>query len=48
MLHPTAVIAKGAEVHPDAAIGPYCVLGEHVRIGADTELVSHVVVSGHT
>ncbi len=48
MFHPTAVIAKGAEIHPDAAIGPYCVLGEHVRIGADTELVSHVVVSGHT
>jgi len=48
MIHPTAVIANGAEVHPDASIGPYCVLGEHVHIGADTELVSHVVISGHT
>jgi len=48
MIHPTAIIAQGAEIHPDAAIGPYCVVGEHVHIGADTELVSHVVVSGHT
>jgi len=48
MIHPTAIIAEGAEVHRDASIGPYCVIGEHVYIGADTELVSHVVVSGHT
>jgi len=48
MIHPTAVVVKGAEIHSDARIGPYCVLGEHVHIGADTDLVSHVVVSGHT
>jgi len=48
MIHPTAVVAKGAEIHPNASIGPYCTLGEHVRIGADTEMLSHVVVSGHT
>jgi len=48
MIHPTAIIAKGAEIHPDATIGPYCVVGDDVHIGADTELVSHVVVSGHT
>jgi len=48
MIHPTAIIAKGAEIHPNAVIGPYCMVGEHVHIGADTELISHVVVSGHT
>lgn len=48
MIHSTAIIAKGAEIHPDAIIGSYCTVGEHVHIGADTELISHVVVSGHT
>ncbi len=48
MIHPAAIIAKGAEIHPNATIGPHCVLGEHVHIGADTELISHVVISGHT
>ena len=48
MIHPTAIIAEGAQVHPDARIGPYCVVGEHVSIGAGTELMSHVVVGGRT
>jgi len=48
MIHPTAVVAKNAEIHPDVTIGPYCVVGEHVHIGAGTDLVSHVVASGHT
>jgi len=48
MIHPTAIIADRSDIHPNATIGPYCVIGEHVHIGADTELVSHVVVSGHT
>jgi len=48
MIHPTAIVAKGAEIHSDATVGPYCVVGEHVHIGSDTELISHVVVSGHT
>jgi len=48
MIHPTAIVAKGAEIHSDATVGPYCVVGEHVHIGADTELISHVVASGHT
>ncbi len=48
MIHPTAIIAAGAEIHPDVNIGPYCVIDKHVHIGADTELVSHVVVSGYT
>lgn len=42
MVHPTAQIGTGAE------IGPYCVVGEHVTIGARTKLLAHVVVNGHT
>ncbi len=45
-IHPTAVIARGAEISDDAVIGPYCVIGEHVRIGPAARLHAHVVISG--
>jgi UDP-3-O-[3-hydroxymyristoyl] glucosamine N-acyltransferase len=32
--HPTAIIASSAQVDPAAHVGPYCVVGEKVRIGA--------------
>jgi UDP-3-O-[3-hydroxymyristoyl] glucosamine N-acyltransferase len=31
--HPTAIVARSAAVDPTAHIGPYCVVGEKVRIG---------------
>lgn len=33
-VHPTAVVAKSARVDPSAHIGPCCVIGENVKIGA--------------
>lgn len=33
-VHPSAVVAKTAEVDPSAHIGPHCVIGERVKIGA--------------
>ena len=47
-IHPTAVVAKGAQIDADVDIGPYCVVGPDVRIGAGAKLHSHVVVDGHT
>ena len=47
-IHPTAVVARGADVGSGCVIGPYCVVEERVRLGADTRLHSHVVVEGHT
>ncbi len=47
-VHPTAIVAEGAEIAADASIGPWCTIGSHVRIGAGARLVSHVVVEGHT
>src|SRR5690349_1620989 len=32
-IHPSAVIAKSAEIDSTAHLGPYCVIGERVRIG---------------
>ncbi len=37
-IHPTAIVPASAQVNPTAHIGPYCVLGERVRIGARTVL----------
>jgi UDP-3-O-[3-hydroxymyristoyl] glucosamine N-acyltransferase len=37
-VHPTAVIAADAKIDATAHIGPYCVIGERVRIGARTAL----------
>ncbi|MFO7534729.1 MAG: acyl-ACP--UDP-N-acetylglucosamine O-acyltransferase [Kiritimatiellia bacterium] len=48
VIHPTAIVAAGAELGPDVAVGPYCVIGPHVKIGAGAVLKSHVVVEGHT
>ena len=47
-VHPTALVARGAELGIGVQIGPYCTVGPHVVIEDGTELVSHVVVEGHT
>ena len=47
-IHPTAMVASGAELSDDVEVGPYCIVGEHARLGARTRLISHVVIDGHT
>lgn len=47
-IHPTAIVAPGAILARDVAIGPYCTIGEHVALDAGVTLRSHVVVDGRT
>jgi UDP-N-acetylglucosamine acyltransferase len=47
-IHPSAVVAAGAEIGEGVSIGPFCVIGANVRIGAGSRLMSHVVIDGHT
>ena len=47
-IHPTAIIAPGATLAEDVAIGPYCVVGGEVVLGAGVKLLAHVVVDGRT
>ncbi|MCU0864672.1 MAG: acyl-ACP--UDP-N-acetylglucosamine O-acyltransferase [Planctomycetes bacterium] len=47
-IHPTAIIAPGAELGKDVDIGPYCTVGPQVRIGERTRLLAHVVIDGDT
>lgn len=47
-IHPSAVVSPHAELESGVKVGPYCVVGDHVRIGRDTILESHVVIEGNT
>lgn len=47
-IHPTAIVETGAGLGVDVRIGPYCVVGPEVVLGAGVELISHVVVTGRT
>ncbi|HEU0265717.1 MAG TPA: acyl-[acyl-carrier-protein]--UDP-N-acetylglucosamine O-acyltransferase, partial [Geobacterales bacterium] len=48
MIHPTAIIAHGAQIGADVEIGPYAVIGPHVRIGRGTKIGPHTVIDGWT
>ena len=47
-IHPTAIVAQGADIGPGVDIGPFCTVGPNVVIEAGAKLLSHVVVEGHT
>jgi UDP-N-acetylglucosamine acyltransferase len=47
-IHPTAVVAPGAQIHETAEIGPYAVIGPKVKIGPGTTVGSHTVIDGDT
>ncbi len=47
-IHPTALIADGAELADGVQVGPFCVIGPKARLGAGTRLHSHVVIEGST
>jgi UDP-3-O-[3-hydroxymyristoyl] glucosamine N-acyltransferase len=32
-VHPSAIVAASTQIDPTAHVGPYCVIGEHVKIG---------------
>lgn len=47
-IHPLAVVDPAADVHPDATVGPFCVVQGKARILAGAELRNHVTVYGRT
>jgi UDP-N-acetylglucosamine acyltransferase len=47
-IHPAASVDRGAQLGEDVEIGPYCVVGPDVKLGARTRLQSHVNVEGLT
>lgn len=47
-IHATALVAPGAELADDVEVGPYCIVGGEVKLGAGVRLRSHVVLEGQT
>lgn len=47
-IHPSAVVHPEAELGAGVEIGPFCVVGQSVRLGDRVRLHSHAVVDGHT
>jgi UDP-N-acetylglucosamine acyltransferase len=47
-IHPSALIDPQARISATAEIGPYCIIGAGVEIGARTRLMAHVYVEGIT
>ena len=45
-IHPTAVVAAGAQLGDGVVIGPYCVVGDGVSLGDRCRLQGHVVLAG--
>jgi UDP-N-acetylglucosamine acyltransferase len=48
MIHPTAIIDKGAQVGDDVEIGAYSFIGDKVVIGNGCEIGHHVTIEGNT
>ena len=47
-IHPTAIVHPGAKIAQGVQIGAYSVVGEHVSVGKDTRIASHVLIEGWT
>jgi len=47
-IHPTAIIHPKAELAEGVSVGPYVVIGEHVRLGTGTIVSPHAVIEGWT
>jgi UDP-N-acetylglucosamine acyltransferase len=45
-IHPSAVIADGAQIHPEATIGPFCQISSQTRIEKGVHLVGSVTTYG--
>ena len=48
MVHRSAIVHPKAKIGARCDIGPFCIVGEHVTLGAKCKLHSHVVIDGHT
>lgn len=47
-IHATAIVASGAELDSSVTVGPYTLIGPHVKVDAGTTIGAHCVLEGHT
>ena len=48
LIHPSAIVAPGADIGRGVRIGPFCTVGSDVVLEDGVELVSHAVIDGYT
>ena len=48
MIHKTAIVSDKAQIAKNVEVGPFCVIGDNVKIDEGTILKSHVVIDGNT
>jgi len=46
VIHATAIVSREAEIGINVTIGPYCRIGDRVKIGDGCRFESHIVVEG--
>jgi len=47
-IHPTAIVAKEAQLAEGVSVGAYSLIGPHVVLKENVKIHSHVVIEGHT
>lgn len=47
-IHPHSIVHANAKLAADVEVGPFCIVGAGVTLGAGCKLISHVVVDGDT
>jgi UDP-N-acetylglucosamine acyltransferase len=47
-IHPTAIVDPQARIAETAEIGPYCIIGAEVEVGARTRLMANLYLEGPT
>lgn len=46
-IHPTALVADGAEIAEGVSVGPFAVIEDRVSVGAGTVIGAHAVIHSH-
>ncbi len=47
-IHRTSIVSPSAKLSEGVEIGPFCTVGDGVKIGKNTKLVSHIVIEATT
>lgn len=47
-IHPSSIVSDGAVIPGSCTVGPFCTIGANVVLGENCEIISHVVLDGHT
>ena len=46
MIHPTAIVASGAQLGANVHVGPYAIVGPQVVVADDVDIASHALLDG--